>query len=761
MAKKTINVIYKVDDKELVRLKQALGLSEQQAKKLSGELDKTGKEAQEAGSQGSKSFMDFNNVLKSISIAILAKQLLDFTKEVIAVRGEFQKFEAVLTNTLGSRSAALIALARINEFAKSTPFGVSELTNAFIKLANRGVEPTIKEMRAIADLSATLGKDFDQVVEALLDINNPERWKEIGIKAETAGDKVSLSFRNTTIEVDRTVRGVTDAVVALGQLNGVAGSTEAISRTLAGQTSNLNDSWEQLLNTIGKGNEGVLFETVSLLSRAIDLANDLLKSNAQQFEELESRTLATETEEFKKLAEAFGNIDKARDAFIKKTEDRIASLSRRFQQLSNSMEKVPTFNIPGGENPEEIKNRNMAREAEMKQLNSLIDIYMFSLPDAIDETIKKMDQGNGENKKSVGIIEDLEKQIESLNKQIKATQDRGDLGAKGVLIKQLKELQDELDKLRGKETDDDKEAEKRRKEALENTRKYLKSAYEKRKRDGDEAAARERENDKQSFDHWKYYQDLKARKNQEYTDEQIAIMEDAAARRRRIEEDAVGAGIQIARALVDYVTQERDIDTQAIEDKYQKEIELASGNENRIKDLQAQRERDMAIARRKEKEEYKKAATQKILAETAINVVEAFPNYILMAAAAILGGLQVAQVQRLREGGWVEGPGNETSDSVPIMASKNEFMVNAAAARKSPMLLEAINSKKLDDRVLRSASGGSSFNDSRIVGRLMSLEGKLDGLRGPDIIEQGGVLFRAERRGSNYRKLIRTSIASR
>src|SRR5690606_12332543 len=146
-----------------------------------------------------------------------------------------QKFEAVLTNTLGSKSAALIALGRINEFARTTPFGVAELTNSFIKLANRGVEPTLREMRGIADLSATLGKDFDQVIEAILDINNPERWKEIGVKAETAGDKVTLSFRDARLEVDRTVRGVTDAVVALGQLNGVAGSTEAIAGTLAGQ----------------------------------------------------------------------------------------------------------------------------------------------------------------------------------------------------------------------------------------------------------------------------------------------------------------------------------------------------------------------------------------------------------------------------------------------------------------------------------------------------------------------------------------------
>ncbi|MFJ4712725.1 hypothetical protein [Streptomyces sp. NPDC088785] len=53
------------------------------------------------------------------------------------------------------------------------------------------------------------------------------------------------------------------------------------------------------------------------------------------------------------------------------------------------------------------------------------------------------------------------------------------------------------------------------------------------------------------------------------------------------------------------------------------------------------------------------------------------------------------RVQHLAGGGPVVGPGTGTSDSVPIMASANEFMVNARGARKHRGLLEAIN----DDRV--------------------------------------------------------------
>lgn len=57
---------------------------------------------------------------------------------------------------------------------------------------------------------------------------------------------------------------------------------------------------------------------------------------------------------------------------------------------------------------------------------------------------------------------------------------------------------------------------------------------------------------------------------------------------------------------------------------------------------------------------------------------------------------------RMATGGVVRGPGTDTSDSVPIMASNDEYVVNAKSSRKHRRLLEAIN----DDRMPRFAKGG-------------------------------------------------------
>lgn len=56
---------------------------------------------------------------------------------------------------------------------------------------------------------------------------------------------------------------------------------------------------------------------------------------------------------------------------------------------------------------------------------------------------------------------------------------------------------------------------------------------------------------------------------------------------------------------------------------------------------------------------------------------------------AIIGGLL-----GFADGGHVRGPGTSTSDSIPIMASNGEYVVNAKATRQNLPLLEAINSGK-------------------------------------------------------------------
>jgi hypothetical protein len=79
-------------------------------------------------------------------------------------------------------------------------------------------------------------------------------------------------------------------------------------------------------------------------------------------------------------------------------------------------------------------------------------------------------------------------------------------------------------------------------------------------------------------------------------------------------------------------------------------------------------------------------------------------------------------------GGWIHGPGTETSDSIPRMLSDNEFVVRAAEAKKHGPLLEAINAGRPFPATAGStgtaAAGGGGGGSSRPIVIQVMLDGR-------------------------------------
>ncbi len=213
----------------------------------------------------------FSDVGKTLAGVFAVDQLISFGKQILATTVEFQKMEAVLTTALGSNSAAKAAMDQIVNFASSTPFQVNELTDSFVKLANRGFVPTMEQMRQMGDVASSVGKSFDQLTEAILDAQTGEfeRLKEFGIKASAQGDVVQFTFKGITTEVAKSDKAIQEYILSLGNLEGVSGSMEAISKTTGGAISNLEDNITQLFKNIGDSSSGFINWFVKDLNNVI------------------------------------------------------------------------------------------------------------------------------------------------------------------------------------------------------------------------------------------------------------------------------------------------------------------------------------------------------------------------------------------------------------------------------------------------------------------------------------------------------------
>lgn len=226
-------------------------------------------------------------------IALQVVQFLwDMGKAIFDITAKFEKYEKVLTTALGSEKEAKESMKAIQVMAANTAYSVDELTEGYVKMVNRGLRPTEKEMIALADLAASQGKTFDQLVEAVLDAMGAEfeRLKEFGAKGKKAGETLELSFKNVPYLIKNTgtefqildkqtgklidsFSNQEDAVfgvmTAFGKMEGVAGQNAKMMETLGGKTSNLSDNFDSFMVTLGNGLRPVFISILDLLSASI------------------------------------------------------------------------------------------------------------------------------------------------------------------------------------------------------------------------------------------------------------------------------------------------------------------------------------------------------------------------------------------------------------------------------------------------------------------------------------------------------------
>lgn len=212
------------------------------------------------------------NSMKGLVAGVFAAGVISsFATQVIDATAEYEKFDAILTNTFQSKEMGNSAMAQITDFAKKTPYQLNEVTDSYIRLANRGIVPTAKEMNNLGDLASSQGKSFNQLTEALLDAQTGEfeRLKEFGIRASKSGNQVAFTFKGVTKEVALNDTAIKNAILSYGNMAGVSGTMAVVSQTLGGRISNLKDQFWTFLVTIGKQSGEVFTIFFNFLSTAL------------------------------------------------------------------------------------------------------------------------------------------------------------------------------------------------------------------------------------------------------------------------------------------------------------------------------------------------------------------------------------------------------------------------------------------------------------------------------------------------------------
>lgn len=242
--------------------------------------------------------------------------------KLVAVQREFDVLNAGLITATKSSKDAKIAFDALSQFAKETPYGLSQAVEAFNKLVNLGLTPSEQALMSYGNTASAMGKDLMQLIEAVADASTFEfeRLKEFGIKSKQEGDKVKFTFQGVTTEVKKNASDIEQYLIKLGE-NQFAGAMSERMNTLDGDVAGLEDSWNSLWLSVSQSGVGDLIRVgIQEASTSIDDLTDIVKSGA--------------------IETALSGMGKAFNIFSNGAQDDINSIGVNFSELSKHLIQV-------------------------------------------------------------------------------------------------------------------------------------------------------------------------------------------------------------------------------------------------------------------------------------------------------------------------------------------------------------------------------------------------------------------------------------
>lgn len=748
---KTINVVYKVDDKALLKAKTEIQGIEKETKDSEKEMLKLDKAVQKVGNDGSKSFLNFKNIIGAISVTAIIAGLTQLGRKILDLGIKQEQLNIAFTTFLGSASKAKALLAELTKFAIVTPFSPEQVNSAARALLAFGVrgKEIIPTLKMLGDVSAGTGKDLTEMAVIFGQIRSTGRlmgqdllqlinagFNPLQVISEKTGKSVG-ALKDEMEKGAISFEMVADAFKTATSEGGLFFNLmEKQSQSVGGKISALGGNFEEMGKKIFAANQGPLSDFLDLL---VDITTELAKTKEQS-----AADFGVNYDVIKKIV---GGSDRLLDDLLKKD---------KFKRYLNDLTSLFNLAVSG---IEKFGKEAVSLEFMTEQVRGAAELQgvTITLAQAQETAVRIYEQAIAKHNENVEAINSETTaailQREAQNKKILSNIEE---------TKRLKELKDSQDEARAAREKDKKAIEDQIRAAEQ--AKAAREEFEKTRKDKQDPTKFEGGFDSAGallLASIFVNEEKRTQKEKEESEKRIAQAEEEAKRKQdfaQASQDFVIDSLQQV-LYASLLTNQEDFSAQ--QEKFERELELAGNNEAAKDQIRRRQETEEKAFRERQKKEEKEAAIKKIAIDTAINVIRSIANnggiplgLPFGALAAAAGIVQATTVRKLAKGEiGIDGPGTSTSDSIPAMLSKGESVINAGATSKSSMLLEAINDRKIDDRIL---GGIAARGGSQAVGIDYERLGQEFRKGKVDYDTHGYTIMKGIQKGKNFKQLMRS-----
>lgn len=742
MAAKIINVSYKVDSKELEKAKASIQGIEKETKDSEKEMLKLNNTIKKTGDSGSQSFLNFKNILGAISVTAIIAGLTQLGRKILDLGVKQEQLNIAFTTFLGSATRAKTLLAELTKFSIVTPFSPDQVNNAAKALLAFGVqgEEIIPTLKMLGDVSSGTGKDLTEMAVIFGQIRSTGRLMGQDLlqlinagfnPLQIISEKTGKSVKTLKEEMEKgniSFQQVSDAFKTATSEGGLFFNLmEKQSQSIGGVMSTISGNIDEGLKNIFTTTSGPLKDFIDSLNTLSENFREFTKSKEQIADEREVEIINDVTKAYDLQVKAFGDSARARERIIELIEEQ----KQRIREESDIQERISNQEVGFFDRDQLMKKaEKQAASDKLAQLNNeamMYDLVVKELDEHILKTglsTKVVNDDADAHKKTAKEIKNRSDALKALNKQMGFT-----TGA---------------EKFKENQKNEEKEADRQSKAIDREIEQNQRRAEVIKANDADMEAER-------------------IRIAEEAADERIRIADEEAANIKAAQQAAFDFTVDAIGSILTAENDSYSESSEALREKYNREIELAGDNERAKDQIRLRQSEEERRLREKQTEDEKKQQTRRILIETVLNAVKALglppipgANFIAAGKATAYGLLAAGLARKYKKGEvGIDGPGTKTSDSIPAMLSVGESVINADATSKSSRLLEAINDRKIDDRILGKIAGdggrqASAFDDSRIVEAINKNKVDYD--------THGYTIMKGIQKGKNFKMFIRSKV---
>jgi hypothetical protein len=268
-------------------LSWAATLDDSQLNKTASNIEKRfSSVAQVAKAEGASMESFAKNAARAAAGYLSLQAAGGFISQMVAVRGEFQQTEVAFTTMLQSKDKANKLMAQMVQLAATTPFTLSEVAKSGKQLLAYGfaADTITDNLTKLGDIAAGVSAPIGDIAYLFGTLKTQGRaftkdirefsGRGIPIIAELA-KVLHTTEANVSQLVESGKVGFPEVEKAFSNMTSAGGMffnlMKEQSKTLTGRISNLSDAWDNMLNSLGKSQEG-------LFAGGIEAATDLIKN---------------------------------------------------------------------------------------------------------------------------------------------------------------------------------------------------------------------------------------------------------------------------------------------------------------------------------------------------------------------------------------------------------------------------------------------------------------------------------------------------